>query len=216
MKFAPPGDPLVTNKGTLVEAEGRVEPKYARTVPLVSEAGPKTLRSMKELGVDPQTQTIVNAVLTYQLIGITTNEIAYHLGTTPEEVDKIKALPSYNDTWRMMFQTIISASSNSLQARLAAYAPKALENVMDLADAKPIRITSEDSAGNKYEHDHYDVPPIVIMKANDSILDRAGLSGELLFGEANEDSNSQLEIEIVSSGDNKTNVKVNMNGNRKG
>ncbi len=200
MKFAPPGDPLVTNKGTIVEAEGRVEPKYARTVPLVADVGPKSLRSMKELGVDPQTQTIVNAVLTYQLLGITTNEIAYHLGTDPDEIEKIKSLPAYNDTWRMMFQTIISASSNSLQARLAAYAPKALENVMDLADAKPIRVTSEDAAGNQYE----------------SILDRAGLSGELLFGEANEDSNSQLEIEIVSSGDNKTNVKVNMNGNRKG
>lgn len=214
MKLAQPGDPLVATNGEIIAAEGRVEPKYTREVPLVKDVVPQALRSLKELGVNPETQSVVNAVLVYQLLGITENEIAYHLNTDVTEIRRIKDLPAYNDTWKMIFQEVISANSNSLSARIQSYAGRALTNLMDLADDKPVEIIETDAAGNQFKTKHYAVPPVVVMKANDSILDRAGLSGEALFGTEKNDNEQQLEIEIVAAGDNTTNVKVNLNGHR--
>lgn len=214
MMLAKPGDPLVDATGKIVEARGRAEPDYSLTVPDATKLRTRHARSVRELGTDPQTQTIVNAVLGYKLLGISSNEIAHHLGTTPLDVEKVMQLAAYQDTFAMIFNELIAASSNSLQARLSAYAGKALTNVMDLADTKPIKVTRKDDAGNEYEKDEYTVPPIVIYKANENLLDRAGLAAEHLFGRAAQSETPQLEIEITSADDNKTDVKVNIKTGR--
>lgn len=210
MQLARPGDPLIDRDGTLVEAEGRREPDYALTIPIAKNLRSKTPRSVRELGSDPQTQTIINAVLIYKLLGVSTNEIAHTLGTNAVEIERIFALSGFQDTFEKLFRELLSTNSNSLQARLAAFAGRAVENVMTLADAKPVIIVGKDDAGNEYQEEKHFVPPIVVLKANESILDRAGLSAETLFGGDNQSEAPQLEIEITSSSENKTDLKVNI------
>lgn len=214
MHLAQPGDPLVEADGSLTAARGQLEPSYSREIPIARTIQTKVPLSVREMGTDAQTQTVVNAVLMYHLIGVGTNEIAYVMNTSPTEIEKVKVLPAFQDTFERLFKNIINTNQNSLQARIQAMAGKALGNLMDLADAKPVAIVGVDEDGNKYTKQHYDVPPVVIQRANDSILDRAGLSGELLFGQKDDSSGQELEIEITTAEDNKTNVKVNV-GTRK-
>lgn len=214
MEFAKPGDPLVTEHGALVEAEGRKEPDYAISVPIARLLGTKNPRSIKDMGTDPQTQTVINAVLMYQLIGVSRNEIAYVLSTEGKEIDRIMRLPAYQETFEMLFKELLSASSNSIQARIQSYAGRALDNLMDLADAKPVITKEKDAMGNVVERREYDVAPMVILKANDSLLDRAGLNADNLYGKDQQDETHQLEIEITTADSNKTNVKINTGGKR--
>ena len=210
MQLPPPGDPLVTRDGKILEANRREEPDYSLTVPTARDIVVRKPRSVREMGVDGHTQTIVNAVLVYKLIGVSPNEIAHILGTTALEVDRIMDLPAFQDTFEMMFNEILSVNSSSLQARIGRYAGKAFQNLMELADSKPIEIVKEDADGNKYTGKQYDVSPLVILKANESVLDRSGLSAEHLFGRNAQSETPQLEIEITSAGDNKIdhNIKV--------
>lgn len=208
MQLARPGDPLIDRDGEIIEADGRKEPKYSLEVPIARTLRAKTPRSIKELGSEPHTQTVINAVLVYKILGVSTNEIAYTLNTDPDEIERIYTLSGFQETFDKLFRELLSTNSNSLQARLAAFAGKAIENVMDLADAKPVKIIKKDDADNEIEVEHFSVPPIVILKANDSILDRAGLSADTLFGKHAQEATPQLEIEITSAGDNKTDLKV--------
>lgn len=214
MQLPRPGDPLVSKTGELIEASGRKEPDYSLEVPIAKHLIPKKLRSARELGADGQTQTVINAVLIYKLIGVGNNEVAHLLGTTPRDVEAIQNMPAFQETFEMVFHEMIAANSGSIQARIASYAGKALTNLMDLADAKPIAITRKDDDGQEYVEQKYFVPPIVILKANDSILDRSGLSADNLFGKNNDNSGQQLEIEVTQAADNKTNLKVNIKGGR--
>jgi hypothetical protein len=124
-------------------------------------------------------------------------------------VDNIIKLPAFQETFEIMFKELLSASSNSIQARIQSYAGRALDNLMHLADAKPIITKEEDDDGNIVERREYDVAPMVILKANDSLLDRAGLNADNLYGKDNQSEAHQLEIEITTQDSNKTNVKIN-------
>lgn len=210
MQLPPPNDPLVTPFGRVVEARGTLEPEYTREVPIARNIRPKSVRSVREMGSDGQTQTVVNAVLLYHLVGVGDNEIAHVMGTNREQIDTIKALPAFQETFAMLFDELIGVNSQSIQARIAAMAGRALNNLMDLANEKPEDVVKEDADGNKYTAREYFVPPMVILKANDSILDRAGLGADALFGKETDAGSQQLEIEITSASDNKTDIRVNV------
>jgi len=209
MELAKPGDPLVTERGNLVEPEGRKEPDYSINVPIARTLNIKTPRSIRELGTDAQTQTVVNAVLMYKLLGVSRNEIAHVLGTSLSEVDNIERLPAFQETFEVIFKELLAASSHSIQARIASYAGRALDNLMHLADARPHAKEEIDDEGNSIMRREYDVAPMVILKANDSLLDRAGLNADNLYGRDNESEAQQLEIEITTADSNKTSVKIN-------
>lgn len=207
-QLPPPGDPLVTRDGKVLEAQRREEPDYSLTVPTARNLVPRKHRSVREMGVDGQIQTVINAVLVYKLLGVSPNEVAHILGTSPLEIDRIMGLSAFQDTFEMMFNEILSVNSSSLQARIGRYAGQAFENLMDLANAKPIEIVKEDADGNKYTGKQYDVSPLVILKANESVLDRSGLSAEHLFGKNAQSETPQLEIEITSASENKSDINV--------
>lgn len=209
MELARPGDPLVGDRGDLIEAEGRKEPDYAIDVPIARFVQSKTPRSLRDLGTDGQTQTVINAVLMYRMIGVSRNEVANILGTSILEIEQIEKMPAFQETFEHLFKELLSVSSNSLQARIRSYAGRAVDNLMMLADAKPVEIKEKDELGNEITRREYDVPPMVILKANDSLLDRAGLSADNLYGHDDSDAGQQLEIEITSGDSNKTNVKIN-------
>lgn len=212
MEFARPGDPLVTKDGELIPSKARPEPKYSLQVPIAKTLLPKTPRSVRDLGTEAQTQTVLNAILLYHLLGVSVNEIAHVLGIKISQVQHIMDMSAYQETFEMLFKEIISTNSDSMQARIASYAGKALDNLMDLADAKPVKIKKADDDGEMHEVDHYSVPPLVILKANESILDRSGLSSENLYGQADNGSAQQLEIVVRSDEDAKTDVRINVKG----
>lgn len=201
MALAQPGDPYIDNKGNVVQprtTKTDVRPMRLATntsVPIASAYQAHTRRSIKELFAEPQTQSVINAVLMYTLLGMTPNEISHLLDTSVVDVQHIIALPAYQETFEALFREMISANSNSLQARISAYAANAVENVMDLA-----------SVENDDEH----VPAIVKLKANQDILDRSGLSTDALFGKGSQDdANNTLQIQIVEAADSHTNIVIN-------
>lgn len=202
MSLAQPGDPYIDNKGNVVQPKSTkkdIRPMKLATstsVPVASAYQSTQRRSVKELFAEPQTQTVLNAVLLYSLMGLTPNEIAFILNTHVEDVHHIIDLPAYQETFEALFKEIISANSNSLQARISAYAANAVENVMELADVS---------------NDDENVPAIVKLKANQDILDRSGLSTDALFGKgAQEDSSNTLQIQIVEAADSHTNININV------
>lgn len=201
--LAPPGDPLVTPDGRILEAEGRPERDFSLTIPNAKNLTTSKNRSLREVGSDPQTQSVVNAVLVYKLMGVSVNEIAHIMNTDPLEIHRVMDLDLFQETFEMVFKELLSVNSNSLQARMGRYAGKAFENLMNLADAKPVSKIIKDDDDNLVEVEHYSVPPMVILKANESVLDRSGLSAEHLFGKNAQSDAPQLEIEITSASDNK-------------
>lgn len=206
MPLAPPGDPYIDIRGNVVQPKktvGSVRPMKLATstsVPIASAYQSTVRRSIKELFAEPQTQSVINAVLMYSLLGMTSNEIAHLLDTSVVDVQHIVDLPAYQETFEALFREIISANSNSLQARISAYAANAVENVMELADVS-----------NDDEH----VPAIVKLKANQDILDRSGLSTDALFGKGSQDDSSNtLQIQIVEAADSHTNININVGKKR--
>lgn len=205
MRFAPHGDPMITNDGKMLAPEGSSPKDFDLTVPLANKYQPKTRRAARDLPADAQTQTVLNSVLLYKLLGVSDNEVSVLLNCEIDDVTHIKGLPAFQETFELLFHEILSVNSTSLQSRLASYANRAVENVMELADSEPEKRTDRDGNTTTY----YPVPPIVKLKANQDILDRSGLSPDVLFGRANDEGNS-LQIEILTEQDNRTQVNINM------
>lgn len=214
MEFAQPGDPLVTESGKKILAEDNKAINLAASVPNIRTFRSKIQRSVKDLPAQAQTQSVVNAVLVYHMAGVSRNEIAYTLGATIADIDAIFGLPAFQETFELLHDAMIAANSNSLKARLQKYANHAVDNLFELASAKPREVTYTDDAGELQVKKEYDVPPVVIMKSNDSILDRASIVGDQEFHNRETDTSGGLEIVISSGDENKTDVKVSINGNR--
>jgi len=210
MKYAQPGDPLVSNRGKLVAATDRGPQDFSLTVPNLANFQPKTRRSGKELPAEPQTQTVVNAIMVYTLLGMSENEMAVHLGTSISDIEHVKSLPAFQETFELVFGELLSANSNSLQARLASYAGAAVENVMELANYKPKpKIETDEETGEVIQQEgDWKVPPIVVLKANQDVLDRSGLHQDVLFGKHSTDEGNTLQIEIVSEQENRTSINI--------
>jgi hypothetical protein len=187
MALAEPGDPFVTGLGdkiiTPVRDSDEAPDKITATVPVAKNYISKNLRmSLKEMPAEMQTQAIVNAVLVFHLMGLSNNEIALALNVSMQQISAIKEMTAYQETFELLFSEFIASNSQSLQSRIASFAARSVENIMELADAK---------AGDE------NVPAIVILKANQDVLDRSGLSADALFGKntASDDMNLKIVIE---------------------
>lgn len=210
MKFAPPGDPLVVGMNKLLVADGQ-QTDFSLKVPAAKNYQPKIRRSGREFPAERQTQTVINSVIVYKLLGMSENEMAVVLGAKISDIEHIQNLPAFQETFELMFSEILSVNSQSLQARLATYANRAVENVMELADYKPTptTIVDEDGIETTKEGD-WKVPAIVVLKANQDVLDRSGLSPDTLFGKSGDDGANTLQIEVISEQDNRTQVNIKM------
>lgn len=200
-KLASPGDPYVDGMREIVPAE-RVSKHVSATVPIAKDLVPKMRRAISEFPADAQMQTVINVVLIYSLLGMSENEIAHVMNTTIDQVDQLKNTEAFQETYEMLHKEMISANSASLQSRIASYAADAVDNVMTLASDK----VRDDPDGKPY----FLTPPIVILKANQDILDRSGLAADALFGKDQGEDNT-LNIVVHNDGDEKTDINVNVN-----
>ena len=191
MALPEPGDPLMLGVNGMVKPDlseddhaiGTAMPNTTITAPVAKGYVPKKRRAMTELPADGKTQTLVNVVLVYSLMGLTVNEISITLKCSIADVNVIINLPAYQETFDILFYELISANSKSLQARIASYAGAAVTNVMELAEA---------DIGDKR------VPAIVKLKSNQDLLDRAGLAPGTLFNkDGSDDEGDALSIIFV-------------------
>lgn len=195
MPLADPGDPFVTTKGEVILSEQAPIEDIVIGPPKASNVRSSVRRSMTDLPADPKSQTAINVVLMYSLLGLTENEIAFAIGAPLDDVKRLRLLPTYQETFDMLFDEMITINSSSMQAKIAAFAPKALENMMHIA--------------NKAENEN------AKMKANADLMDRAGLHHETLFGKNSiDDGFGSLKIVIQDGIEAKTNIEVNV-GRRK-
>lgn len=200
MPLARAGDPYVTDKGQVLLPGPSPEDALPRAdsvlgAPIARNLISTERRTVKELPADVRTQTVINAVMVYQLLGMTDNEISHITGVSISDIVKIKHLNEYQETFDILFHQFISVNSNSLQSKIASFAGEALDHVMVIA--------------RESKHD------LAKLKANQDILDRAGLHPETLFGKnKQEDGFESLKI-VIQDGADKEGMSVDINLDRK-
>lgn len=195
MPLAKPGDPYVTERGQVLlpdDAPDDAIPRFETLgAPIAKNIISTERRTIKELPADPRVQTVINAVLVYQLLGMTDNEISHITHVSMEDIQRLKKLNEYQETFDILFHQFISVNSTSLQSKIASFAGEALDNVMHIA------------GNSKHE--------IAKLKANQDILDRAGLHPETLFGKNKpEDGFESLKI-VIQDGKDDEGMKVDIN-----
>lgn len=197
MPLARPGDPYVTDKGqVLLPGNNPMDalPRADSTLgaPVARSIVSKQRRTVKDLpAVEPTTQTAINAVLVYKLLGMTDNEISFITHIPIGDISRLCHLDAYQETFEILFHEMISVNSTSLQSKIASFASDALDNVMDIAKTS--------------KHD------LAKLKANQDILDRSGLHPETLFGKnKSEDGFDSLKIVIQDGEDERTKVNIDL------
>jgi len=200
MPLARPGDPYVTDKGDVVlpdkMLQGDVLPRAMTLGPSPAKSHlSKQRRSIKDLPADPKLQTAINAVIVYHLLGMTDNEISSVTSIPLEDVLRVKNDIAYQETYEVLFHEFVSVNSNSLQSKIAAYAGDALDNVIKIAENS--------------KHD------LAKLKANQDLLDRAGLHPETLFGKNKQDDGFDALKIVITDGRDDEPTKVDINVTRK-
>ncbi len=89
----------------------------------------KRRRNVDELPAAAHVMTAVGAVMLYTMFGIGDREIATALKCTVLDVEEIRAHPAYGEYLELLGSEIISAESDNLTHRLAAYAHGALDTI---------------------------------------------------------------------------------------
>lgn len=198
MALADPDDPYVTARGKLIiknEKQEEAIKNKDRFVPVIRRMTILNKRSLGELpSADLPTQTAIMAILGYQLIGLTANEISHALKIPLDEIQNIQFSTDYQNTFELIFGELINVNSNSIKAKIADFAASAVDNIITLA--------------NEADKD------IVKLKANQDILDRAGFAAENLYGESTADEADILKIVMESDSGVQTKVTLDL-GKRK-
>jgi hypothetical protein len=193
--LARPGDPLVTGKGELVEPLNKPAPREVKEHDIgvidPEQYRPKKKRNVKELPAEPRVITAVGAVFMYTMMGVGDREIADSLGTTTEEINRLRGHSAYGECFQIIHSDFINSSSDLLSSRIAAYSHTALRTVGDLAEA-----------GKKEE---------VRLRASMDLLDRAGVRPKDQAERAMMDSND-LRIIIVDGEKADTGLNIEIDG----
>lgn len=195
MDLARPGDPYMTARGEMVvknEEEVDTLTREDSFVPIIRKMNIRNKRSVGDLPAsDRSQQTAINAILGYQLLGLTYIEIAEVLKLDPNTVQNLQHSAEYQTTFEEIFNELLSTHSNSLRARIAAFATEGVDNMVELA-----RTAKKE---------------VVKFKANEDLLNRAGLNAEQLYGSTNGDDGDALKIVIEDGGSgNTTKVEVDL------
>lgn len=195
MPLASPGAPYVQKDGQIVAAPDTQEKLASGELtvgaPIARSYSPKKRRSFKDLPTDPKTQTAIIVIMVYSLLGLTENEIAHIIGIDLEKVEALRRHSAYQETFELLFFELISANSNSLQSKIASMAPTALESLLEVMQK------------GKQE--------VARVRAADSVLDRAGLRADELFGQQSSGMES-LNIVFQDGDENKVSVDINVKG----
>lgn len=198
-RLAKPGDPYVTERGR-IELEDKDPESSTRemsiVVPVARRMKISSQRNMNEMpSTDPGTQTAINAIMVYYLLGLTHNEIAHMIRIDVVTVQNIIESSDFQATFEMVFNELISINSTSLQATIGKYAHTAIDKLTGL-------MTHAKSE-------------MVQFKAAQDIADRAGLDPEALFGKNASQEDQGFKVTILEEDSSKrTEVEINIKGRR--
>lgn len=192
--IAQKGTPLITSNGqAIISADSPLEKTgFSIGPPQINRMQLKAQRSIRDLPTEPKTQTAICVVLMYTLLGLTENEISIMTGVEMTDVREIKALPAYQETFEMIHGELINTNSSSIQAKIAALVPAALENLVEVME-------------DKDEHG------MARVKAADSIMDRAGLSADTLYGKHQKDDGFDSLKIVVENGNSDSKINIDIN-----
>jgi hypothetical protein len=126
------GDPFVAPDGSLippcypedyfprVKQETKINPIEFRA---------KRRRNMNELPAPPNIMNACGAVMLYTMFGVGDREIAQALKCSVHEIEEIRAHTAYGEYLELLGTEIISAESENITHRIAAYAHGALDTI---------------------------------------------------------------------------------------
>jgi hypothetical protein len=126
------GDPYIAPDGTFLQPEYPEDyfPRLKEDTKLdpVTFRG-KRRRNMDELPASPNIMTAIGAIMLYTMFGVGDREIASALRCTVPEIEEIRAHQAYGEYLELIGNEIISAESDNITHRLAAYAHGALDTI---------------------------------------------------------------------------------------
>ena len=205
MPLADPDDPFFTTIGKLVTSDGQrtnaemgIEEYVSRNpVPLFRKFNPG-----REVGLDRtpekdgKTQAGICAVVALRIMGLSIDDIAKLMGVTAHEIQDVVTMPATQRTFEMMFRGIINNNATTVQGKIAAYADRAVDTVVDLMSDEEVR---DD----------------VRLKAAQDILDRSGTHPDQFFAETEQQTQQDDELRItLLTEDTPSRVEVSIKRNR--
>lgn len=199
-RLAKPGDPYVTVKGEVRTAENEpenVKPSVTMQTPIARSMKIGSVRSVNELPCsDTSTQTAINAIMMYHLMGLTQNEIAFLLKLDVVVVQNLMYGSEFQDTFEIVFNEMISVNSNSLQATIGKLAHSAINQIAEL------HVKSKND--------------MVRLKASQDLADRAGLDPEVLYEKKSNSNDEGFKVVVVEENDggHKTSISIDVGKKR--
>lgn len=174
--LAQPGDPLVLADGTVIQdpkvRKKRVAALTSHLEP--SEYRPRKQATSKELPAPLKVMNPVGLVFMYTMMGLGDREMAEILGVDSKQIIEVRKHPAYTDFFNAVQAEFISAESEYLQSRIAAYSHIALETVSDI-------VVNGEQETNR-------------LKASQDILDRGGITMDKAKGKS---GGGELRINII-------------------
>jgi hypothetical protein len=186
------GDPLVSERGEIIDPEGYENGKPLKSEPAKMTIDPATYqsskkRTLKELPGDINVINACSVVFMYTILGVGDREIADALNADVSDVLQLRRHSAYGECFQAVLGEFINANSDLLSSRVAAYGQAALTTVGTLI-----------TTAKKEE---------VRLRASIDMLDRAGLRPKDV-DQKQQVTKNELRI-IVVDGDQKS-VKVNL------
>jgi hypothetical protein len=186
------GDPFVASDGTLVMPEYPED--YFPRVKSDTKIDPVTYRSKRrrnvnELPATPNVMNVVGAVMLYTLYGVGDREIAQALKCSVMDIDEIRGHSAYTEFFELLSAEVISAESDSLTHRLAAYAHGALDTIAHV------------SRNGKAESNR--------LRASIDIMDRGGFAPKQV-AERQISLKNVLRIQVLDDGTKMKNLDIEL------
>lgn len=181
--LAKEGDPLVAADGEILEPDGHIDTEdlpAPRTPTPFKYYRPTTRKVLSDFRAPDTVLNVASVVFVYTVLGISDAEIGNATGLSSEDINKARETRAYSDLFEGVMTELISANSEYIEARIAAYAPMALNNVAHIA---------------KHAQNH-----AVKLSASKDILDRSGHRPQDTQGRAQQGMN-ELHIVITKSKD---------------
>ena len=126
------GDPFISPDGSLIAPEypedyfPRIK-EDTRINPITFRG--KRRRNLNELPGQTNVMNAVGAIMLYTMFGVGDREIANALKCTVQEIEEIRAHAAYSEYLELIGSEIISAESDNVTHRIAAYAHGALDTI---------------------------------------------------------------------------------------
>lgn len=136
--LARPGDPLVTKDGEVIQADSLID--IGAKDPKKHDVKPKDFRAtrrqdMGDLPADAHVMNACAAVFAYTILGVSDREIQIALKIREDQLKKIREHEGYALILGAGMEEMININSASMQARIAAMAPMAIQQIFTLAES---------------------------------------------------------------------------------